>query len=123
MAELFGVDISELIAEAIASAGGLTASTLTKAGTITRDPANPARTLQPTTTSHTLEAVVEAKTVRVGESAIPETRYIATLIAGSITPETIPEPNDQLSLDGRTYTLGRLISRDPASATYQFEVS
>ena len=123
MAELFGLDIQSIVAEAIQAGGGLTASTLTKSTGGGRDPNQPTVLLAPSITTHTLEAVVEARQVRLQGTAVAETKLVMTMITGTISPPAVPAVNDRVELAGIIYTLVTLLERDPAEATYQFEVA
>ena len=120
---IFGIDVQALVSEAVAGAGGLPAGALTKTIAGARDPDHPSRLLDPTTTTHALQAVVERRAVRRAETDVAESTLVMTIIAGSITPVAIPAVNDRVTLDGRDYTLVELLEVDPAEATYQFEAS
>ena len=123
MPTVFGLDIAGIVAEAIAAAGGLTPAVLTQTIPGGRDPDNPTRFLSPTTTTHTLEAAIGTEQIRREGSATSESRLVCTIIAGSISPPTVPAVNDTIVLAGITYTLAQLIQEDPASAAYVFEAA
>ena len=123
MATIFGIDLQELIADAVAAAGGLNPGVLTKSIAGGRESDNPTRAVAPTTTEHTLEAVVESKAVRLEGSDIASVRPVMTIVGGSVTPLAEPEVNDTVTIGGLTFTLNRLISVDPAKAAYEFEVT
>ena len=120
MANIFGVDIAKVVAESIAGAGNLRPGTLTKVTKGTRTAGDLLDGTNPTTTEHTCQCVVETKTKRRKGTLVEEPMSVATIIGASITPTTEPSPTDTLLVDGVTWTLYELISRDPASAVYEF---
>ena len=122
MAEIFGLDVQALVAEAIQSAGGLTAAVLVKAVPGGRDTSNPTVLLASTTTRHTLELAVETKQSRRPGSVVSETLLICTIITGTISPPAVPAVNDTIEVGGVSYTLIQLLQADPAGATHAFEV-
>ena len=122
MPQVFGLDIASLVADAINAAGGLSPGTLITTTEGARDPDNPNVRAAPTTATSQLECTIETRTRRNRETAVAKTTIIATIIAGTIIPVRTPRVNDQLRVEGTTYTLTRLISEDPAGATLQFEV-
>ena len=122
MANVFGLDIQSVLAEAIQAAGGLNTAVLIK-GRGERDPNNPSRLVSTAGSRHSLEALVERRQRRIGDSLTNETVLVITMVAGTITPTATPEPDDRIEIGGKVYTLVRLISLDPAEALYEFEAS
>ena len=129
MPNLFGLDIAKLVADGIAQAGNLRPGTLTHVvGPGARDPNNPNAGRQPVTTTHSFQGFVEVRAVRRDDTLIAEPRPILTILGATLNPP-IDFPagpdvdlGDKATIDGMTYTLVRLIERDPAGATYVFEV-
>ena len=120
MPDLFGLDIAQLVADAIAAAGNLRPGTLTKTD-ISPDPNDP-DTLVTTTTNYAFQGFIEARAILRAETLISETVPVLTIIGASVASSAVPESNDQATLDGITYELGDLVSRDPAAAVYTFRV-
>ena len=105
MADLFGIDIAGLVADAITGAGGLNAGMLLRG-----------------TDTYTFQGFVAVKEVRVPDTLVAEARPVLTIIGGTLTPAVEPAVNDQATIGSITYDLVRLLRRDPASAVYEFEV-
>ena len=121
---ILGIDIASLVAEAISAAGGLVDGTLikTRAGG-GPDPDNPSRTLASTEDRHTFQGIVEAKALRHPDTGVVDYRSVMLIVGGSVSPPAIPAVNDRAELAGITYQLTNLVSRDPAGAAYEFEVT
>ena len=124
MADLFGLDIATIVSDAISGAGGLVDGTLFK----TRsgggpDPDNPSRTLPSSEDRHTFTGIVEAKALRHPDTGVVDYRSTMLIVGGSISPPTAPAVNDRVELAGITYQLTNLVSRDPAGAAFEFEVT
>lgn len=122
MAEIFGLDIQAVIAEAVTAAGGLTDGTLTKITAGARDASRPTQRSSDSVTTHTFQGAVETRQARLGDSAVAETVLTVLIIRGTVTPLAVPEVNDTVTLNGVTYTLVELLSRDPAEATDRYRV-
>ena len=45
---------------------------------------------------------------------------IVTILGKSVQPFAVPEVNDIATIDGASFTLLELLSRDPAEAVYEF---
>ena len=122
MGDLFGLDIAQLVADAIASAGNLQTGTLLKSTPGAVDPTDPTAAVPPTVTYHSFQGFIEQRAVRRDETLIAEPTPIMTIIGKSVSPAAEPKVNDRAELAGITYELDRLIRRDPAGATYEFQV-
>lgn len=120
MAELFGIDIAQVVADSIADAGNLRPGTLTKIVPGTRTPGDLTGGTNPTETSHTFQGFVETKTKRRDGTLVSDPMSVVTILGATINPATVPAPTDTVLIDGTTWTLFELISRDPASAVYEF---
>ena len=107
MAELFGIDIASLVADALDQAGNLQPGTLIK---------------QEDETEHSFQGFVELRTIRRADTLIVEPVPIMSIIGASISPAVVPDVNDRAEIADITYDLVRLRGRDPASAVYEFEV-
>ena len=106
MAELFGIDIAELVAEAIDGAGGLQPGTLIKGGGM----------------RHAFQGFFQLQQIRETETLVVATIPVLTIIGNSLPAGIVPEVNDGAEHADIRYDLVRLISRDPAAAVYEFEV-
>ena len=113
MGDIFGLDVQSLIAEGIQAAGGLNVAVLVKGGGTERDPNNPSRLVSAAGSRHTLEAAVDRRQRRIGDSLTSETVLVVTMVAGTITPAATPEPDDRIEIGGKVYTLVRLLEARP----------
>ena len=122
MAELFGLDIAQLVADSMESAGNLQPGTLIKSKPGQEDPNDPTAPVPSIATTHSFQGFIEEKAVRRDETLIAETIAVLTILGASVSPAAKPEVNDEATLGSITYQLVRLITRDPARAVYEFEV-
>lgn len=122
MADIFGLDVASLVNDALQGAGGLHEGVLTKTIAGARDPSNPTAGRAQTTTTYMFSGFVEAREVRLDGALVTQARSVMTIIGASVTPTAVPEVNDHATLGSITYELTQLISRDPASAVYEFVV-
>ena len=114
---LFGVDISGLIAQNIGP--GVLPCTITKKAYAIRDPANPTKGQPATPTAHKCRGFWEdfAPADIDGTNILLNDRK-AVLIGDTIPAGAIPEKQDDLTIEGKTLAVHRLILRDPAAAVY-----
>lgn len=122
MAEIFGLDIATLVWDAIQSAGGLTEGIL-RHQPIAEAAEDSAGYDLPEKTLHTFHGLLEDRTIQLDGSGPPVGIPRLTIIGNSIDPPVVPATQDEVEIDGRTCTLVHLVSRDPASAVYQFHVT
>lgn len=120
MANLFGLDIAKLIADNIAIAGGVRPGVLTVNAAGTRTSGSVTAGNAPTTTTHQFQGFVETKARRREGTQVPSGMAVVTILGATITPAVVPGVNNEVEIDGDTYTLLELLSRDPASAVYEF---
>ena len=121
MPDLFGLDIAGIVNNALTSAGGLVSGTLTSYTPGTRS-VNRTGGTNPTSTSHTFQGFVEVQDGRQTEAVVsPATEVFVNIMGASVDPVAVPKVNDQVTIDGSTYTLTKLASLDPAEALYKFE--
>lgn len=121
MPDLFGIDIAGIVADSIASAGGVVAGTLTKITAGTRTPGSLTAGTNPTSTVHTFQGFIAKKTTRADVTLVSETMSVATILGASISPAVVPEVGDTILLEGVSWSLVQLLSRDPAEAVYEFK--
>ena len=122
MPDLFGLDIAQIVADAIESAGGLQQGTLIKSVPGVDDPDDLTAPVPEAKTTHTFQGFLEDREVLRNDTLIPEAIPVMTIIGASVNPLVVPRVNDTVTLAGIDFLLHRLISRDPASAVFQFEV-
>ena len=120
MPDLFGIDIAGILNTEISKAGGLVPGTLSRVTPGTRTVDNLTAGTNPTTTGHTFQGFVENKEVRLAGQVSSKSVPVITVMGASVLPITVPEVNDTVILEGITYTLTELVSRDPAAAVYEF---
>ena len=123
MVNLFGVNIAQIIADAIRDAGGVLAGTLTRTPPGTRNVDDPTQVTPATPVSHSFQGFIEQRSIKREDSLIVETVSVLSIIGASISPATTPKVNDTVSINGQTMSLIRLINADPAEAVYEFEVN
>ncbi len=116
---LFGVDIAGLIADNIGPA--VLDVTITKKTDAARDPANPTKGRPATPATYPCKGFWEdfAPTDIDGTNILLNDRK-ALLIGDTIPAGGIPQKQDEISIEGQTLVVHRLISRDPAAATYLY---
>lgn len=120
MTDLFGLDIAGILSTEISKAGGLRPGTLVKSTPGTRTGGSLTGGTNPTTTNHTLQGFVENREVRLKGQVSASLVPVVAILGASVSPVAVPEVNDKVTIDGVTYTLAELISRDPASALFEF---
>lgn len=129
MPDLFGLDIAGLVADSIASAGGVLDVTLTKVSRGTRTPGNLAAGTNPTTADHPCKGFFDDRQLLKlrgvkdeGGSSLVRRGDRALVILGATLPAGVqPEPSDVATVQDdqtETVTVDRIIERDPAAATY-----
>jgi hypothetical protein len=122
MPSLFGIDIAKTIADNIAAAGDVRSGTLTKSSAGARTPGDVTAGNNPTTSTHSFKGFVETRAQRREGSQVPEGMGVVTILGATVSPAAVPAVNDVATIDGDSYTLLKLISRDPAAAVYEFMV-
>lgn len=121
MANLFGLNIAKIVNDSIAGAGGVLSATLTKTTPGTRTPGSLTGGTNPTTATYACKGFIELKEVRRPDQVGASVKPTITILGASVASSAVPEVNDSILIDGSTYQLIKLISRDPASAVYEFE--
>jgi len=120
--KLFGLDIAGIVADGIASAGGVRDCTLTKTTPGSRTPGSLTAGNNPATTAYNCKGFVETKEVRRGGTLVGENISVVTILGDTVSSGTVaPEVNDTALIDGTTWNLTELVSADPAGAVYEFE--
>lgn len=118
MPNLFGIDIAGIINSEIAGAGGVLSGTLTRTVPGTRTAGSLTAGTNPTETTHSFKGFVETKADRRPGQIGVQSMAVVTILGASLS--VTPEVNDTALLDGVTYTLVELLTRDPAAAVYEF---
>ncbi len=120
MANLFGIDIAGLVNSAIISAGGVRPGVLLKTAPSSRTSGSLTDGTNPKTTTHTFQGFTETKEKRRTGQVGSMSTGIVTILGKSVQPFAVPEVNDIATIDGASFTLLELLSRDPAEAVYEF---
>ena len=120
MAELFGIDIAQLIWDQVQVAGGLHDGTLTHQEPPTSGPDGFTR---PLPTTHTFQGILEDRTSLIDGTFVPVGIPVLGILGASVAPLVIPSTGDTAFINEQTCTLGKLISKDPADAYYEFSVT
>lgn len=118
MPNLFGLDIAGIINSEIARAGGVLSGTLTRTVPGTRTGGSLTAGTNPTETTHSFKGFAETKEDRRSGQIGAQSMAVVTVLGASLS--VVPEVNDRALLDGVTYTLVELLSRDPAAAVFEF---
>lgn len=116
--KLFGVDISGLIHRNMSA--GLVPITLKQTTPGTRSATNPTAAPAPKTSTHSARGFQDAYTdSQIDGTLIERGDRRILLIGDSITPAAVPQPGDEITIQGETLTIvANGVSRDPAAATY-----
>lgn len=126
--KLFGIDLAKVVDDAMVSAGGTSSEgTKRNATLISITPgvpttANP-NAIKTTETTHKArgfiddyeDSQIDGTIVRKGDRKV-------TLFGASILPPVAPKTNDKVTIEGDTYDVQKIVSRDPAGATYELQV-
>lgn len=121
MAELFGVDIAQEIADAFE--GELQEGSFVRTTAGARDPNNlSAGKAAGASTTHTFTGYIETvDAVYQGDSLVRDAGERVAILGASVSPLVVPRIGDVVSLGGKTLKLVKLLERDPAEALYLFE--
>lgn len=123
MPELFGLDIDELVADAIEDAGGLLAGTLVKSTPGTRTTGDLTAGTNPTTATHTFTGFLDRKSEKVIGGTLAATGgEFLTILGATIDPPAEPEIGDVATIEGTAYTISEITDRDPAAAQFTCRV-
>ena len=104
---LFGLDVARLVTDAIVDAGGLEQGVLIKNEVRTR---------------HTFQGFYEVQEIRRELTLVVESTPTVTILGASVNPAVEPAVNDEVEIDNQSFDLVRLVSSDPAKASYLFVV-
>ena len=125
MPNLFGLDIANIVNNAITSAGGVLDVTLIKVTSGTRDPSNITGGLRPTEAPQLVcKGFIENKTERrIGDTIVSQGGEFVSILGASIPDQTVvPEANDKVIVENTTYRIIEITQRDPAAALYVMRV-
>lgn len=117
--KLFGVDIAKVVNQSISSAGGVLSGTLVRTTDGTRTVGNLTGGTNPTSVSHAFKGFTETAGERRPGSTSASSISTVSILGDSCAVE--PEVNDEATIDGETWTLLELVTRDPAKAIYVFK--
>ena len=120
--EVDGVDVAGLVAEHLGPRV-LPAALLKPGAPGGRDPDNPTRVLPDgAPTSHPCRGFIEDfRSADIDGTLIKAGDRKITLLAGTLPAGVVPDcgvGRDRITIEGGTWTAHRLVSRDPAAATY-----
>jgi hypothetical protein len=119
MPNIFGIDLASEIAEAFD--GELLTGTFVRQTFGARTPGSLSGGKASTPTEFTFQGFLETKdaTYKSG-TLIREAGSVISILGASISPVTVPKTGDVVTIEGATFTLLELLSRDPAAAVYSF---
>lgn len=120
--KLFGVDIAKELASGFKKAGGLRPLTLRKFTKGTATVGSLTAGTNDTPVEHTGQGFEEVMSIRERASLVKGASAKLSILGDSLPAGVIPEANDEVDLDGTTYTL-MVGGSDPAAALYTFQSS
>ncbi len=120
--KLFGVDIAKELAAGFKSAGGLRPLVLRKFTKGTATLGSLTAGTNDTPVEHTGQGFEEVMSIRERASLVKGASAKLSILGDSLPAGVIPEANDEVDLDGTTYTL-MVGGSDPAAALYTFQSS
>lgn len=125
---LFGLNIAQIVNDSIASAGGVLPAVLIKRQNTTRAPANVTGGRNPTSTRHSCQGFLDNKASNrqggsLSTTSTGSSRTVAAILGASLPAGIVPEHDDQIEIEGRTYTITGTPERDPAAALYECELA
>jgi hypothetical protein len=113
-----GVDMAGILAANLQ----VVEATLRKATATTRDPSNLSGGTHPTFTSWPCRGFIEDyKDGKIDGTLVKRGDRKATLMGATLAAGVVPMPNDEVTVEGRTYVVVAVF-RDPAGATYGCQV-
>ena len=119
--ELFGLNIAEIINDAVNDAGGLTPGKLTHLTIGARDVSNPTGGTNPTETIHIFQGIISKKQIKRDNQVSAFFETTISILSDSLKPGVVPAVNDFVDMGGIRYTLIELLSVDPSLANYKFK--
>ena len=125
--KLFGLDLAKIVDDAMVSAGGTSSQGAQRNATlfsVTPQAPSSGNSITPSEpTQHRARGFIEEyEDSEIDGTIIRKGDRKVTLFGGSIQPAVAPKTNDQVSIEGDTYDVQRISSRDPAGATYVLQV-
>ena len=124
MPDLFGLNIAKIVADGIASAGGVLTGNLTKVIRGTRTPGALSGGTNPTDTEHTFQGFVGERTEeRRDGTLVTMSGKQVSILGATINPPVVPEPGDIIVIEETNYRIVEDgVSSDPAAAMYECAV-
>ena len=121
---LFGTDAAQILAAAMASAGGVLDATLTVTTSSVRQPGQLAGGTHPVCTDYRCKGFVDRRTTATRSGTLVRTSGTVVTLLGDTLPDSIvPRPGDTVTIEGTTYTIvDDGVSSDPFAAAYELQV-
>lgn len=117
---LFGLNIAQLVADGISSAGGVLTGVLIKRTSTGRTPGNLTGGRNPTDASHSFQGFVENRNeVRSGGTLVSAAGQFVSILGATLPSGITPESGDQIEIEGTTFNVLGVPGRDPAAAVYE----
>ena len=121
---LFGLNIAQLVADSISSAGGLLDGVLVKRTSGTRTPGNLTGGTNPAEGRHNFQGFVENRSeVRSNGSLVSAGGEFVSILGATLPAGVEPSQGDQIEIESTTFTITEISERDPAAALYMCRVS
>ena len=128
MVEIFGLNIPDIVNDAIGEAGGLVTLTLRSHAEGTRTPGSPSAGKNPTFAPHAGQGILDEYHEREVDGSLIEKGDRKVLILGASLPDgVIPKAKDRIEIEDFTEANSAAlrvvkVKRDPAAATYVCQV-
>ena len=120
MANLFGLNIAGLVNSSIAQAGGILDATLIKVTVGARTSGSITSGRAETRTTHAAKGIVSRFTqAELADTNINADDRAIVLLGASIAGGQVPQRGDEITIDGTTTKIVRILSVDPAKAAYR----
>lgn len=117
---LFGIDIAKLVNDSIAAAGGVLPGILVQKINTGRTAGDLTAGQNPTQTRHSFQGFIEnrSQTRRAG-TLVSQGGQIISILGDSLPSGIVPEQGDRIEIEGRTFDILEVPTRDPAAALYE----
>jgi hypothetical protein len=123
MAQLFGLDIAQIVDDSIQQAGGVLNGTLTKYAPGTRTPGNLSGGTNPAPTDYPFRGFLENRSEsRINGTLVRAAGEFVSILGASLPAGIEPETTDEVTIEGTTYRVLEITERDPAAALYMLRV-
>lgn len=119
MPKLFGLDIAKIVNDSMKAAGGLPDGTLTRTTTGSRTASDLTAGPSTSTTDYAFTGFLEnLSTSRRSGTLVRQAGQYVTILGASLPEGIEPTTGDRITIEGQTFEVTEVPTRDPAAATY-----